>query len=234
MATRRMPLSRAVALLLGAVLVGALVTLVSLRAHAPFGRSRDSGRVLILGDSWTAGYGASRPDRGWAQITASRLHWHATVRGFPGAGYLRQSGGRSFAADFAAVPWQRTPPALVIVQGSTNDFGQPAADLPLAVGRVLAELAGRWPAARLVLVGPMAGDPADRTTALRVDDQVRAAAVAARATYLDALRLGWLPIDRRPDLIDPQLPKHPSDAGHAAIAAAFVAAVADLGLSART
>ena len=151
---------------LGALLVlllaGALVVPVADRARASADRcdafaaeSREraaevtgSGqRVVVIGDSWSAGLGLEQLVGSWP----SRLDGTVHVAGFSGSGF---SAG---ASDCRRVAFADRAPAalragadLVVVEGGLNDYDQPEADIRAGFARLMQQLEGR----RVVVVGP--------------------------------------------------------------------------------
>lgn len=155
-------------LALGAVLIvvvtGLLVLRVADRAGADDDRcrqfaadSRDraaevsgSGpRVVVIGDSWSAGLGLTRAATSWP----SRLPGAVHVAGFSGSGFSEHASTCplvSFADRAPAAVLQGAD--LVVVEGGLNDYDQPDADIRTGFGRLMAELGDR----RVVVVGPAA------------------------------------------------------------------------------
>ena len=104
-------------------------------------------RVVVIGDSWSAGLGLDRPDSSWP----SRLPGAVHVAGFSGSGFSARAGE---CADVSFA--DRAPKALrggadlVVVEGGLNDYDQPDADIRAGFARLMKDLADR----RVVVVGP--------------------------------------------------------------------------------
>jgi acyl-CoA thioesterase I len=104
-------------------------------------------RVVVIGDSWSAGLGLDRIGQSWPSRLAGRVH----VAGFSGSGFSRDAsecGNVSFGS--------RAPQALkggadlVVVEGGLNDFDQTNAAIRLGFRRVMAATDG----IPTVIVGP--------------------------------------------------------------------------------
>lgn len=118
-------------------------------------------RVVVIGDSWSAGLGLERLVGSWP----SRLDGTVHVAGFSGSGFSANASdcrGVSFA--------ERAPGALragadlVVVEGGLNDFDQPDAEIRSGFARLMAALDGQ----QVVVVGP-ATAPSRATQVPRVD-----------------------------------------------------------------
>lgn len=118
-------------------------------------------RVLVVGDSWSAGLGLDRPADSWP----SRLPGRVRVAGFSGSGFAEHASpcGRVAFADRASRAL-RSQPDLVVVQGGLNDYDQPDADVRTGFARLMRSLRGE----RVVVVGPAAA-PSRARRAAHVD-----------------------------------------------------------------
>jgi acyl-CoA thioesterase-1 len=118
-------------------------------------------RVVVVGDSWSAGLGLDDPVQSWPSRLPGRVH----VAGFSGTGFSAHASpcGRVSFAD-------RAPAALkggadlVIVEGGLNDYDRSRAEIKAGFVRVLRTAA----AYRVVVVGP-ATAPARAAKVPRVD-----------------------------------------------------------------
>ncbi len=144
-------------------------------------------RVVVLGDSWSAGLGLDDPADAWP----SRLAGRVSVDAFSGSGFSRLASpcaGACFA--------QRAPRAvsggadLVVVEGGLNDVDQPVAALRAGFTRVMRALE----APRVVVVGP-ASAPARAAGARRVDEVLAAMASRYDAAYVSTLDLDLAYLD---------------------------------------
>jgi acyl-CoA thioesterase-1 len=154
------------------------------RAAAVVGSGK---RVVVIGDSWSAGLGLERPTRSWP----SRLPGSVHVSGFSGSGFSEHASecDRVAFADRAGAA-VRGGADLVVVEGGLNDYDQPAAEVRAGFARLMHELRGL----HVVVVGP-ASAPA-RARAVR-DTNTLLAALAGHydVPYVDTtgLRLRYLP-----------------------------------------
>jgi acyl-CoA thioesterase-1 len=122
-------------------------------------------RVVVIGDSWSAGLGLDRPVESWPSRLPGRIH----VAGFSGSGFSAHASpcGRVSFAD-------RAPAALsdgadlVVVEGGLNDFDRSRGEIKAGFAQVL-RLASAYP---VVVVGP-ATAPARASSVPRVDRLLR-------------------------------------------------------------
>lgn len=161
------------------------------RAAAPCDRQQadsreraaeDTGRgerVVVIGDSWTVGFGPESADELWPARLPGRVH----VAGWSGSG---------FSPDASSCPEaqyaERAPAAvdsgatLVVVQGGINDHDQSAFDIAAGTRRLLDRLAGL----EVVVVGPPR-IPAMAERMPRVDAVLERVVGAGDATYVSTL-----------------------------------------------
>jgi acyl-CoA thioesterase-1 len=118
-------------------------------------------RVVVIGDSWSAGLGLDHPVQSWPSRLPGRVH----VAGFSGTGFSEHASecGRVSFAD-------RAPAALkggadlVVVEGGLNDYDSSRAEIKAGFARVMRAAAPY----RTVVVGPALA-PARATKMPRVD-----------------------------------------------------------------
>lgn len=164
-------------------------------------------RVVVIGDSYSAGWGLADPARSWPSALDGEVH----VDGFSGSGF---SAGASSCdgvayADRVAVA---SGADVVVVQGGLNDTDQPAADVRSGVRRLLGALRGY----DVLLVGPPSA-PSRAAAAARVDVLLASEASRAGVGYLSTLGLDL-------EYLDDDL--HLTDAGHRAFGRAVARALA--------
>ena len=151
--------------------------------------SGSGDRVLVIGDSWSAGRGLRDPADSWPSRLAGRVH----VDGFSGSGFSRGASpcaGRAYA-DRVDQALQRTGarPDLVVLQGGLNETDRPAAAIRSGVRRVLARLEARGvPARDIVIVGPVAA-PRRAAAVPRVDAVLADEAARAGVLYLSMVNV---------------------------------------------
>lgn len=130
------------------------------RARQVTGRGE---RVVVIGDSWSAGLGLDRPARSWPSRLSGRVH----VAGFSGSGFSAGASPcrRVSFADRAAAAVSGAD--LVVVEGGLNDFDQPDADIRAGFTRLMRVLKAA-PVGRVVVVGPAAA-PSRKSKVPHVD-----------------------------------------------------------------
>lgn len=178
--------------------------------------------AVFVGDSYTTGYYASRPETRWSTRVARAEGWVEVNLGRPGTGYTAstvaaQCGWYACPAYSAMIPAIRQiHPPIVIVAGGLNDgrFATSSAESG-AIWRFYSSLRSALPHAEIIAVGPnYVGTGANQPFALKQDADVKRSAQRVGARYVDMLHPNVLaPADVYSDGI------HPNDDGHAAIAA---------------
>ncbi|CAI9416327.1 hypothetical protein HIDPHFAB_02745 [Nocardioides sp. T2.26MG-1] len=171
-------------------------------------------RVVVIGDSWSAGLGLDRPAQSWP----SRLPGSVHVAGFSGSGFGAHASacaGVSFA--------ERAPAAvrggadLVVVEGGLNDYDRPDAEIRTGFARLMRALGGDRD--RVVVVGP-ASAPSRAAAVPRVDALLASLAEQYGVAYVRTS-------DLRLDYLDDRL--HLTPAGHQAFGDFVAERIAGLG-----
>jgi lysophospholipase L1-like esterase len=188
--------------------------------------SRD--RILFLGASYTWGLGAIPHTAGYAYQVGRDLGWPVLVDGASGTGFLNPGlHDQGTFADRVTRASTAFDPGLVVLQGGRNDIGYPPARLREAVVRTVQLARDRFRHAQVALLGPIPAElPISRGTAV-VDEQLRAAARAARAPYIDPVAEGWMTPANVIAYAGP-VPLHPNNAGYAFIAGRLTADIRTL------
>jgi acyl-CoA thioesterase-1 len=207
---RRAVLATALALVATLVAVGVLAaradaTRSSCERFAAASRARaehDTGsgqRVVVIGDSWSAGLGLDRPVRSWPSRLPGRVH----VAGFSGSGFSARASlcGRVSFADRAPAAL-RGGADLVVVEGGLNDFDHSREEIKAGFARVMRAAAGH----RVVVVGP-ATAPARARAVPRVDRLLRFLSTTYGVPYVSTTDLDLPYLDDR---------LHLTEAGHRA------------------
>ena len=163
-------------------------------------------RVVVIGDSWSAGLGLDRPVQSWPSRLPGRVH----VAGFSGSGFSAKASpcGRVSFADRAPAAL-RGGADLVVVEGGLNDFDRSRVEIKAGFERVL-HAAAAYP---VVVVGP-ASAPARADAVPRVDRLLRRLSARYGVGYVSTVDLDLSYLDDR---------LHLTPAGHRA----FGDAVAD-------
>lgn len=176
--------------------------------------------VVMVGDSWAAGYAAQPTSKGFAPLTADAMGWDLTNLGVGGTGYV--SSGPDDEGDYAERIADRAVDRdidLVILQGglsdaTTDDVG----GVTSGATRAIAAARHTWPSAQLVILGPCPSELPASTTLRRVDSQLAAVSGAQRLHYMSCLKEGWINSGNYEDVIDTDSQDHPSTEGHAYLA----------------
>lgn len=174
--------------------------------------------VLLVGDGYAAGRGASGPGNSYASLISKELGWDVRLATAPGAGYLS---GTSLLDLFTDSP-DAVDPDLVIVQGGygaagSNDVAK------AAVEELDAAIAERYPDAAAVAVSPFWPGTPSKQAETRERTIARAWRENPDVLVLRPQPDGWsgfTTVDGGPD-----------DAGHELIATSMVVAFRDSGLA---
>ncbi|QIX27974.1 SGNH/GDSL hydrolase family protein [Nocardioides sp. JQ2195] len=166
-------------------------------------------RVVVIGDSYSAGLGLDDPARSWPRELNGEVHVH----GFSGSGFSAHAStcGNVSYADRAARA-VRDGADLVVVQGGLNDVRSSDAAIRAGVRRVLAQLQGL----EVVVVGPVPA-PSRMPAAAHVDKVLAREMSAAGVRYLSMIDLDL-------DYLDGDL--HLTPQGHRELGAAVADALA--------
>lgn len=185
---------------------------------------RESPVALIVGDSYTAGVGASEPRNSWASIVTRALKWDATVLAAPGGGYsLPGVNGESILGMLESADLRALRPDVVVIQSGYNDTSAQDADVRAAINDVRGILTEELPGVPVVVVGQFW--PGEPTPSSEARARTIQAAWSGRdgTLVLDPIEGGWSSFNTTDD-------RHPDDAGHALIAKNIVAAMRAEGL----
>lgn len=181
--------------------------------------------ALFIGDSYTTGSRASRPDAKWTSIVSMASGWKERNEGRGGTGYIttsdRRGCGRDYCPTYREVITDLTGPApdIVVISGGRNDSEQPSSPYRDVVVSTIADAQNKWPRARIIVTSPIWDDQIPAWAPNNVN-AVRAATEARGAVFVD---LGQ-PLLNHSNYVS-QDGVHPNDAGYQAIAAAFLRAI---------
>lgn len=180
-------------------------------------------KTLFFGDSWTFGMSATPETSGYAYQAADMLGLDADVSGGVGTGYVNPGGGQgNFRKRLLALP--ASSPALVIVQGSVNDYGKYMTSVEGAALDLIRQAKAKYPKAQIVMMGPATFTwPADAQL-VRLDKTLAGVALASRVHYVSPVQGAWITAGNFDKVIDPET-NHPSTGGHAYLASKLVAAL---------
>lgn len=171
-------------------------------------------RILVIGDSWSAGRGLAEPAASWPSQLGGRVH----VDGFSGSGFSRGASpcpGRAYADRIDQALYRVSArPDLVVLQGGLNETDRTAESIREGVRRAVARLVVRGVSrGDVVVLGPVAA-PARASRVPRVDAVLDAEAERLGVRYLSVTEFD-LPY-LRDDL-------HLTPAGHEAFGEAVAA-----------
>ncbi len=169
-------------------------------------------RVVVIGDSWSAGLGLDRPVQSWPSQLPGSVH----VAGFSGTGFSAKSSecGRVSFGD-------RAPDALkggadlVVVEGGLNDYDRSQAEIKAGFARVMSAASSY----RTVVVGP-ATAPSRAAKVPRVDRLLARLSQQYAVPYVST-------VDLKLPYLDDRL--HLTAAGHREFGDAVAERIARLG-----
>ncbi|WP_209560705.1 SGNH/GDSL hydrolase family protein [Frigoribacterium sp. PvP032] len=167
-------------------------------------------RVLVIGDSYTAGYGAEDPERDtWVNRTSASLDWSVTVDAVLGSGYTTVGGPSSTGVGTFGDRLSRHEHEtfdLVVIQGSQNDVHTNPDRLVRAAQAALREAKDLWPDAAVVMIGPSAPLPRGEAY-VAASETLRKVAGGADVPFVDAVNGRWFTTKNSPAMTAP-------DGGH--------------------
>ncbi|WP_172403713.1 SGNH/GDSL hydrolase family protein [Clavibacter michiganensis] len=175
----------------------------------------DAVRAAFIGDSYTAGAGASSKSVTFPQLLSLREGWIPVNLGRGGTGYLTTASTAGCGLAYCPNYLEMIPdavkanPDLVIVSGGRNDSRtvQAARD---QIAAFYPALRSALPDARIVATSPLWDDEEAPAALGQLAEAVRSAVEAVGGTYVDAGQ----PFEGRADLISDD-GIHPDDAGYA-------------------
>jgi len=124
-------------------------------------------KAAFIGDSITAGHGASSERTRWTSLVSQNMGWIEYNFGRGGTGYLatssRQGCGLDFCPNYLGMlnDVVSSGPDIVVVSGGANDMAQFVSNSGLvsrAITDTFNEVRKRLPNARIIAVGPFARD----------------------------------------------------------------------------
>ncbi|GAB2579462.1 SGNH/GDSL hydrolase family protein [Microlunatus antarcticus] len=183
--------------------------------------------MLLIGDSYTKGIGATSKKKAYAYKVAEPLGWDLTIDGKSGTGYIDPSGDG--ADTYPERMWLRSHNApdvaydLVVIQGSSNDRKYTMGEVAGRINLTIRTSRKLWPQAQIILMGPT--NPwANVAEYAMVNDKLRAAAAGNGIPFIDPIGEQWfVPGDgeRYANVEN----GHPNDLGYELMARRFVADV---------
>jgi acyl-CoA thioesterase-1 len=178
-------------------------------------------QVLTIGDSIMRGFGLAPADA-WPELISAANGWDLTTLACDGAGFLApgspdECGGTLVDVSRSAATLH---PDLIIIEGSSNDFGQPNSQLLSATVRALTTLRSEFPNAEIIGLSAVWSESDPPAQLADINSQVQQAVTAVGGQYLD---IGQ-PLGAHPELMQDD-DVHPTVAGQAALDAAIQTAI---------
>ena len=202
-------------------------------ASASAGESGAIKTVVFVGDSFTAGVGASAPDKRWTTLVAAGHGWTEKNLGHPQSGYASYGtqgvcAAKDSCPNYLAVVPQviAAAPELVIVSGGGNDAFLDQGAVKTTVDQTIAGIRAGLPNAKIVVVNPWWDMRPVPDTLATVAESIKTAAAAQGATWADTGQ----PIVGKVDLVTSD-GLQANDAGHAAMAKAIDGALKLAGIT---
>lgn len=188
-------------------------------------------RVLVIGDSYTAGEGVPA-GTSWAWAACRELGWECVIDGVGGSGYIRASVQDPTGAPFAErlELWSGRLAFdidAVVLEGGLNDWQSTTVEIREAVATTVAAARTRFPGADVIVLG-LAAPVAQQDTRLANAAAVAAGAREAGATFVDTMGADrWLDAANS-DGFDLGDGLHVNAAGHRYLADRFATAMKHL------
>ena len=168
--------------------------------------------ILVIGDSLTQGSPESTvtwPALVWPTLAASVGIVDPVIAGESASGYVHPGNAGSTFGERATM-YVNPKDELVVFFGSSNDSVASASVLASAAHVAFANTKAAAPAAKLLVIGPVATNPTPGPGLARIPGILRSEALAVGAVFVDPIAEGWLATD--PELIGSDR-VHPNDAG---------------------
>lgn len=178
--------------------------------------------VLIIGDSFSQGYGADNAkEQGYARVLADSEGWNATISGVGGTGFVWHAGkagnkDNAFIDRLKAQKWTGIKPKLVILQGGINDRRATREEIAGAIHATVTLARSTWPEAQVLVIAPMPVHPHGNNLR-KVASALAVGCISSGAFFIDPNRLGWLTVENTPQYAYKD-GVHLNTAGHALVA----------------
>lgn len=190
--------------------------------------------VAFLGDSFTAGTGASSPEARWTTLMSSQQQWTETNLAHAQTGYVQVGrAGDCTPQTCPAFPdlvdqVVKAKPALVVITGGANDIGRGEAKVADAVTRTVKGITQGVKGVRVVVVNPWWDLRPEEPKLAAYSKAIQTAATAAGAIWIDTGQ----PLTGHPDRMDED-GYQTNDKGELALGAAMLTALQKAGLVAK-
>jgi acyl-CoA thioesterase-1 len=172
--------------------------------------------VVTIGDSIMKGHGLSAAEA-WPALMATQNGWRLDNLACDGAGFLAVGDDADCGETFAGLVATAAAlhPRTVIIEGSSNDFGESDSDLLPETVQQLASLRAALPNTQIIALSTVWGDTAAPAQLDDVNRQVRTAVEDVGVMYL---QIGQ-PLHGHPEWMQSD-DTHPTAAGQRALYAA--------------
>lgn len=178
-------------------------------------------RVVAIGDSIMKGFGLSPADA-WPELISATNGWSLDTLACDGAGFVQPGSSLECGDTFVDVSRSAATlaPDLIIIEGSSNDFGQSNSELLSATISALTILRTQSPNTEIIGLSTVWSETTPPAQLADINSQVQEAVEAVGGHYLD---IGQ-PLSGHPELMQGD-DVHPTVAGQAVLAAAIQTAV---------
>lgn len=150
--------------------------------------------AAFLGDSYTAGTRAGGEQNRYATLVCAAKQWRCVINGQGGTGYTNKgpgTAGETAFLDRVAALGRSGAPAVVVVQGGTNDSGV-IPEVQAAATDVFNAIRSTYPDARIVAVGPVLPPAMDAARLTANRDAIAQAATASGVQFVDPIAEQWI------------------------------------------
>jgi acyl-CoA thioesterase I len=149
-------------------------------------------RVLIFGDSYTQGWGATPETAGYAYQMGALMGWDVTVDGVGGTGFLNAgtAGTGNFATRIKHLKYGPNSFDLILLQGGSNDQSQKG-DMAAAISRTVDAMRAKFPSAKLLLMSPVSLGSSAPPDKARVTNDLLAYAGSHGLMVIDPIAEHW-------------------------------------------
>ena len=184
-------------------------------------------RVLLVGDSYSEGYGAEPETEGFAFRVAGPLGWSLTRDGIGSTGYLNRGPRNQGTYRERLLRHPAGAFDLVVLQGGSNDEERSSAEIKEAVAETARVVHERYPQAQLLLMGPVSPYGSPPPERARVNLALVELSHDTSVLYLNTMAENWFLDGEDATMVNPAN-GHPDNAGYARIAERFVTDVRSL------
>ena len=174
-------------------------------------------QVLTIGDSVMKGFGVE-VGQAWPDLVSQQDGWSLTTLACNGAGFLAIGNPDDCDSNFPSIVEAASSlhPDLVIIEGSSNDFGMSSSSLLESTVGAVSALHAKFPQAKIVGLSAVWGDTTVPDEIAEIDSQVQQAMTQVGGTYVDFGQ----PLSGHPELMQSD-DIHPTAAGQQVLAAAI-------------